>query len=134
MRIKWLKIIMVCLFVIPLASCRNYCNVIMEPSGQANTNWKSADSKITFSVQESYEKAFGNMIIDSEAIEFFMIQDMGSGMYFYSLDSVDESGVLHEEGLYAEFYCSYISKDQFVATVVKSRYLPIGEEVVFHKE
>ena len=74
------------------------------------------------------------MIIDGEVIKFFMIQDMGSGMYFYSLDSVDESGTLNEEGLYVKFYCSYVSKDQFVATIEESSCSPIGEELIFHKK
>ena len=134
MRKRLLTIIAICLLVIPLVSCRSFWNEAMEPSGQENTKWVSEDGNISFFVEKRHEDAFGEMVIDGETIEFAMMNDMGSGMYFRTLDAAAGPVFSMEEGLYVYFTCVYLSKDKFIATVKKSTYLPIGEKIVFYKQ
>lgn len=112
-------------------ACQNPIVAKRRPCNQPNTTWTSDDERIIFTV-DTNNWAKGKMIIDDKPVEFYMTNDMGSGMHIYPI-TVFENNIIDEATKYEYWLCSYKSKNKFVITVKRTTYFNIGDTIEFNK-
>ena len=120
------------IFVLAFCSaCQNPIVVERRPCSQPNTKWMSEDKKIVFTVDDN-NRATGKMILDGETIEFYMTNDMGSGMHLFPIKVLKDS-IIDTNDEYEYWLCSFKNKKKFIATVKETTYFDVGEKIVFHR-
>lgn len=105
------------------------------PTTQPNTKWISEDGKISFCVDEN-GKATGKLIIDEKTIDIYV--SMGSDDTYIRIVHL-ESVIRHPDYLELtevpfEFWVGHFyNKDFFTATVKRTTYFNVGDEITFYR-
>lgn len=100
---------LVLIFVLAFCSaCQNPIVVERRPCSQPNTKRMSDDEKIVFTVDDN-NRATGKMILDGETIEFYMANDMGSGMHLFPIKVLKDS-IIDTNDEYEYWLCSFKNK------------------------
>lgn len=102
-------------------------------TSQPNTHWVSSDGTINFYV-DSNRKATGTMLVNGERMEIYMNEGQlrSSEMNIYTIDILSKERIEIEDK-YEHWVCSYESESMFVATVEKTTFYEIGQEIVFYR-
>lgn len=92
------------------------------------TKWSNEDGTIQF-IAVTSERSIGTMVINGEKIKFFIIFDYTFEMYLYPIEQY-----YYDESLYQDIEeWSHARKDgKIIATVVKSTYFQVGQEIIFN--
>lgn len=113
------------------SACQNPIIAERRPCSQPNTKWMSEDETIEFTVNAD-NRATGKMILDGGTIEFYMTNDMGSGMHLFPIEVLKDS-IIDTNDEYEYWLCSFKNKKKFIATVKDTTYFDVGEKIVFHR-
>lgn len=113
------------------SACRNPITVKRSPFSQPNTKWVSDDGTISFYV-DGNKHATGEMIINDEYVEFYIVGDMGAGIHIYDIDVIDDE-IVYQQNRYEYWLCSFKSKNKFVAEVKKTTYFEVDQKITFEK-
>lgn len=130
--IKKIRIIgLMVLVMIVLIACSYPPAYEWKISSQTNTQWISEDETITFSVNDS-RVITGVMEVDSKVVEIYIATEpqAGAGMHIYPINVI-EFDSRSTEDRYEYWVCSYESEKEFVATVKKTTYYNVGQEIKF---
>lgn len=77
--------------------------------------------------------AIGQMNVYGETVEFYLVNDMGTGTRLYSLN-VLETNTTTPEDEYEYWLCSYKSEKKFVATVERTTFFNVGDKITFKRQ
>ncbi len=131
--IKTVKILLcfiLCGVVFAFCSCENPFIYKRHPFGQPNTVWRSTDGAVEFTVPDNKYAGFGTITKDGNTVEVYIVADTGSGMYVY-YKSVLDGDVIYTKDRIEKWYCSYKSKERFIAEVEETTYFEVGQKIEF---
>ena len=120
-----MSILLVC------CSCRNPTFIKRKPCNQPNTNWESENGLIKFSVN-SNGNAVGKFEGNDEIVEFYLVNDTGSGIHVFPIN-VLEKDIIDTNDQLEYWLCSYKSKRKFIATVKETTYFEVGQKITFYR-
>lgn len=100
---------------------------------QPNTKWVSNDRTIELYV-DGDSRVTGTMNVNGDLIEIYLTEGplRSTEMHVYS-KSVLEDEILSYEDKYEFWVCTYRSEKEFVATVKKTSFYKVGQQIIFHR-
>lgn len=132
---KHLKLLAVIIPVIlVLTGCKNIFIEYKRPDNQLGSKWISSDKSIELVIKSDYDhNSFCTMKFDTgETRKFFLAFDYGFGMYLYD-ESVFYTPAFNDDTRYEHWNCSFINRRKFVATVEKTTFFELGQEITFYR-
>lgn len=128
--VKILLCFILCGVVFTFCSCENVLIYTRRPFEQHNTVWRSTDGAVEFTVPDNKYAGFGTITKDGNTVEVYIVADTGSGMYVY-YKSVLDGDVIYTKDRIEKWYCSYKSKERFIAEVEETTYFEVGQKIEF---
>ncbi len=131
---KYFKFFIVTSMILILTGCTNPFIEYKRPNNQLGSKWLSSDKSIELVIRSDYDhNSFCNISFDTgEKKSFYLSFDMGYGLELYD-ESVISADVIHGYDRYEHWNCSFIDKRKFVATVEKTTFFEVGQEITFYR-
>ena len=124
--------LLICLFGVVLYGM--YINLYKgnRPCDQPGTEWVSEDGSIEIYVDEN-QYATGSMNIKGTEIPFIFSGEIrGERIHIYAIEAKGREGLYPEER-YETCRGNFKRKDKFTATVEKTTYFKVGQNITFYR-
>lgn len=131
---KHFKFFIVTSMILILTGCRNPFIEYKRPDNQLGSKWLSSDKSIELVIKSDYDQdSICTVEFDNgETRAFYLTFDYGFGMYLYD-ESASYTHTFNDDTRYEHWNCSFMGKRKFVATVEKTTFFEVGQEITFYR-